>query len=81
MTSAPRGVLRLKEKTPWPDMPYLWEVLVVQDNVILWADNSTNWRTLCIELEETLATFRHMHWLGQSFRPWTEIVDEAADDL
>jgi hypothetical protein len=74
----PRGCLRAQG--PY-GKGYYWVAQVLQGDVVLWEDNSTNWKTLRRELDETLAAYQHLHWLGYTgFKSWDQVVDEA-DEL
>lgn len=74
---SPRGLLRALE--PYGS-GYPWVAQVLQGDVVLWEDDSTNWKTLRRELDETLAAYRHLHWLGyRGFKSWNQVVDEAGE--
>lgn len=47
----------------------------------VWSDNtgSPGWRSMFASVVETTKAFQRVERLGQSFKPWAQVVDEAAE--
>ena len=63
-----------------PRTVWHWYAEVRQGGTILWSDNCRDRSKLVVPLEYYTRAFIELSWIGQAFKSWAQIVEEA-DDL